>query len=124
MDDESAELLVQLVEAVISALVMRVLQPETEHFEELLQFLKWPQRKTIAVRLVRGIVDAPVPVEISDPKLVDRLLKFIAPLVKDSEDAPATELDHSKEEFEEEQRLVARLIHFFRSPKPVRGCLL
>ena len=118
VDDESAELLVQLVEAVISALVMRVLQPETERFEDLLQFLKWPQRKTIAVRLVRGIVDAPVPVEISDPKLVDRLLKFIAPLVKDAEDAPATELDHAKEEFEEEQRLVAQLIHFFRSDNP------
>lgn len=115
VDDESAELLVQLVEAVISALVLRVLQPETERFEDLLQFLKWPHRKTIAVRLVRSIVDAPVPVQISNPKLVDRLLKFIEPLVKDAEDAPATELDHSKEEFEDEQRLVARLIHSFRS---------
>jgi hypothetical protein len=123
VDDASAELLVSLVEAVISALLMRVLQPETERFEDLLQFLKWPQRKTIAVRLVRGIVDAAVPVEISDPTLVDRLLKFIEPLVKDAPDAPAnTELEHAKEEFEEEQRLVAQLIHLFRNDDPVCAC--
>ncbi len=121
VDDASAELLVSLVEAVISALLMRVLQPETERFEDLLQFLKWPQRKTIAVRLVRGIVDAPVPVEISDPTLVDRLLKFIEPLVKDAPDAPATEVEAAKEEFEEEQRLVAQLIHLFRNDDPVRA---
>jgi hypothetical protein len=96
VDDQSAELLVQLVEAVIQALVMRVLQPETERFEDLLQFLKWPQRKTIAVRLVRAIVDSPTPIIISDATLVARLLKFIEPLVKDAEDAPATELDQSK----------------------------
>jgi vacuolar protein sorting-associated protein 35 len=118
VDDESAELLVQLVESIIQALVMRVLQPETKRFEDLLQFLKWSQRKTIAVRLVRAIVDSPVHITIENPKIVSRLLKFIAPLVRDGEDSNAAELDHNKEEFEEEQRLVAQLIHSFRNDNP------
>eukprot|EP00771_Trimastix_marina_P004117 gnl/Trimastix_PCT/854.p1 GENE.gnl/Trimastix_PCT/854~~gnl/Trimastix_PCT/854.p1 ORF type:complete len:824 (+),score=310.59 gnl/Trimastix_PCT/854:56-2527(+) len=75
----------------------------------LLRFLHYTHRKAVALSVVHNILDHPTP--LSDPDKVDRLFELIRPLAKDEPDMPSQE---DQDEFEEQQNLVARLVHLLQ----------
>eukprot|EP00004_Rigifila_ramosa_P005226 TRINITY_DN1569_c0_g1_i1.p1 TRINITY_DN1569_c0_g1~~TRINITY_DN1569_c0_g1_i1.p1 ORF type:complete len:786 (+),score=230.87 TRINITY_DN1569_c0_g1_i1:37-2394(+) len=84
-----------------------------ENHPKLLKFLDYATRKTVSVRVVSSILKH-VNDSLSDPADVNKLLDLISPLISDQEDQPSAEAE-DKDDFEEEQNLVSRLIHFFRN---------
>jgi len=60
------------------------------------------------VKLLRSVLSSRVRLDSED--VTARLLTFLAPLVRDEDDTPTAD-DDNQEAFEEEQRLMARLVH-------------
>ncbi|CAL5218743.1 g459 [Coccomyxa viridis] len=80
-------------------------------YPEVMGLLKADAQKSMAVKIVETILK--VSTEISEPAQVETLLDFVKALITD---IPGVEVD--EEDFQEEQDLVARLIHRLRSPDP------
>ncbi|KAJ4453148.1 Vacuolar protein sorting 35 (Vps35) [Paratrimastix pyriformis] len=75
---------------------------------DLLRLLTPIHKKQVALSITRSAIErgAPIP----DPEKIDRLVELIRPLIKDEPGLEA-EADEDKEEFEENQNLVAKLVH-------------
>ena len=83
-----------------------------KHYSTLYEHLDFVGRKTICQYLVNNALENET--IISTPDDVDTLLQLINPLVVDCNDKP-TDYEEDKEDFADEQTLVARLIHLMRS---------
>jgi vacuolar protein sorting-associated protein 35 len=70
-------------------------------------------RKTVAMSTVKSVLKTRCP--LSDNDQIEKLFSFIQPVVKDEADQPEEEDD--KEEFEEEQNLIAPLVQLFASDR-------
>jgi len=80
------------------------------NYSNLLNYLNFNDRKKVAIETVKNTIEfSPA---ITDAVQVEKLLNFIRPLVKDEEDQVG-EVD--PDDFNEEQNLVASLIHLFQS---------
>lgn len=97
----------------LSQLAMGVL--ELEDYANLMEYLPWGNRKSIAVELLRAILTHTT--ALSDVDKVEKLFTLIQPLIRDKEgDAQADDenKDVTGSGFEEEQTLVARLVHLLQ----------
>jgi vacuolar protein sorting-associated protein 35 len=83
---------------------------EFDNYPELMGYLQVNTRKTVAMAIVQSILKHQI--ALSDHDKVAKLFDFLRPLIKDDPEAPPEDTD--KEDFEEEQHLVARLVHLFR----------
>ncbi|KPJ04237.1 Vacuolar protein sorting-associated protein 35 [Papilio xuthus] len=103
--------------------LMKILKLPADHYKNILTLIKLqnyaplishlnhPGRLMIAVHLVNDVLDTDT--LISTPEDVESVLSMLDVLVKDQPDQVTSELD--VEDFMEEQGLLARLIHHFKS---------
>eukprot|EP00898_Chlorokybus_atmophyticus_P001468 jgi/Chlat1/2321/Chrsp17S02605 len=85
------------------------------NYPKLMGHLDHQNHTEMATTLVNAVIKHQT--IIRNPDMVDKLLGFIAPLVKTLEGAPS-ESERDKEEFEDEQNLVARLVHNLYADAP------
>eukprot|EP00163_Fabomonas_tropica_P019084 TRINITY_DN3354_c1_g1_i1.p1 TRINITY_DN3354_c1_g1~~TRINITY_DN3354_c1_g1_i1.p1 ORF type:complete len:604 (-),score=180.43 TRINITY_DN3354_c1_g1_i1:135-1946(-) len=83
---------------------------EFDNYPELMQYLQVHTRKTVAMSIVQSVLRHRTP--LSDVERVHKLFEFLRPLIKDDADAQVVD-DVDKEDFDEEQHYVARLVHLF-----------
>lgn len=88
---------------------------ELEDYAGLMECLPWGNRKSVAVELLRAILTHTT--ALSDAEKVEKLFTLIQPLIRDKEGQEAQEEDGKDlagSGFEEEQTLVARLVHLLQ----------
>ena len=78
-----------------------------DSYPRLMSFLSWGPRKDVAATLLQSVLDSKP--SLGSPEIVEQLLHFISPLVKDDEDTPGED-EENGEEFAEHQNYVARLV--------------
>ncbi|XP_077302985.1 vacuolar protein sorting 35 [Arctopsyche grandis] len=106
--------------------LMRLLKLPVDHYKDiltvirlgnysnLLEYLDYAGRKTIAVYLITSVLDNGT--LISTQEQVNSVLCMLSCLISDQDDQPEGIQD--SEDFAEEQALLARLIHHFKSDSP------
>lgn len=82
-----------------------------ENFAPLLEYFDYEGRKMLAIYVISNILDYETLIPTQEQ--VDAILSIAAPLVQDQPDQPNIEED--PEDFAEEQGLLGRLIHHFKS---------
>lgn len=110
LDADNMNLVVHLLTLPQDTFALNVLQ--LNNYPKLMTFLVFNSRRSVAVKLLRSVLASRAKLDTED--VTARLLTFLAPLVRDEDDTPTAEAD-SKEDFEEEQRLMARLVHLMRN---------
>ncbi|XP_035451998.2 vacuolar protein sorting-associated protein 35 isoform X2 [Spodoptera frugiperda] len=91
-----------------------------QNYSPLIRHLNHPGRIMIAVHLINDVLETDC--LISTPEDVESVLSMLDVLVKDQPDQPTAEPD--VEDFMEEQGLLARLIHHFKSDSADRQYLI
>ena len=89
-----------------------------EHFIPLLNCYDYSGRKEMSAYLVNNVIDNAT--LIPSPEKVETILTIVAPLVADQTDGPGAEQSRAedKEEWEEEQALMGRLVHLLQADTP------
>lgn len=84
-----------------------------QHYAGLMQHLDYQGRKSLSVYILSNALDNEtiVPTE----KQVEQALNLVSTIISDQTDQPQNELD--LEELAEEQNLIARFVHQFKSPE-------
>ncbi|CAD1473373.1 unnamed protein product [Heterotrigona itama] len=82
-----------------------------EHFAPLLDYFDYEGRKLLAIYIITNILENETLIPTQEQ--VDAVLSMVSPLVQDQPDQPNMEED--PEDFAEEQGLLGRLIHHFKS---------
>ena len=82
---------------------------DIEGYTEVLKLLPYAERKKIAFDICCSALDSNE--KITSYEHTSKLFELVQPLVKDEEDQPEETMD--EEDFEEEQNLIARLVHLF-----------
>ncbi|XP_014606051.1 PREDICTED: vacuolar protein sorting-associated protein 35 isoform X4 [Polistes canadensis] len=82
-----------------------------EHYAPLLEYFDYEGRKLLAIYIITNILENETLIPTQEQ--VDTVLSMVAPLVQDQSDQPSIEED--PEDFAEEQGLLGRLIHHFKS---------
>jgi len=109
-----AEKVMDLLASPLKSLSLGVL--EMEHYTTLLDFLEVSTRKSIALSMVKVVVEEKEDKHaLTSPDSVSSLFKFIHPLLKDDPDANDAS---DKDTFAREQQYVARLTHQIRGESP------
>ncbi|XP_020284826.1 vacuolar protein sorting-associated protein 35 isoform X1 [Pseudomyrmex gracilis] len=85
-----------------------------EHYAPLLDYFDYEGRKSLAIYIITNILDNETLIPTQEQ--VDAILSMVSPLVQDQPDQPIIEED--PEDFAEEQGLLGRLIHHFKSETP------
>jgi len=121
LDQSVIEQVEKLLSVPLSSLALRVL--ELSQFSNLLSYLPWYNRKKVARVLLKGILNNGT--EISSQENIEALFSMISPLLRDFDPEidgndskigipESTDDEQSNREFQEEQLLVARLVHLIR----------
>merc|ERR1711962_1266306 len=86
-----------------------------EHFIPLLNCYDYSGRKEMSAYLVNNVINNST--LIPSPEKVETILTMVAPLVSDQTDGPTAEQSKSedKEEWEEEQGLMGRIVHLLQA---------
>jgi len=89
-----------------------------EHFIPLLNCYDYSGRKEMSAYLVNNVIDNDT--LIPSPDKVETILTIVATLVSDQSDGPSAEQSRSddREEWEEEQSLMGRLVHLLQAESP------
>ena len=138
VDAASSALVLELLSKPLDTLALDVLDPQLAHYTPLTEFLLWEDRKAVAIALLERVLATYDPVAataaavaaaaaaaeagedgagmsggvvLDSDVTVGRLLTFIKPLVQDEPGTPTDE--QTRDEFADEQRMVARLVHLF-----------
>ncbi|RLU22742.1 hypothetical protein DMN91_005020 [Ooceraea biroi] len=85
-----------------------------EHYAPLLDYFDYEGRKSLAIYIITNILENETLIPAQEQ--VDAVLSMVSPLVQDQPDQPNIEED--PEDFAEEQGLLGRLIHHFKSETP------
>ncbi|KAL6434973.1 hypothetical protein ACFW04_005256 [Cataglyphis niger] len=85
-----------------------------EHYAPLLDYFDYEGRKSLAIYIITNILENETLIPMQEQ--VDAVLSMVSPLVQDQPDQPNIEED--PEDFAEEQGLLGRLIHHFKSETP------
>lgn len=81
------------------------------HYVDLMKHLNYYDRKSLSVYILNNILDNETIIPTQEH--VEQALQLVSTLVMDQNDQPSTEID--LEELGEEQSLLARFIHQFKS---------
>jgi len=89
-----------------------------DHFIPLLNCYDYSGRREMSAYLVNNVIDNNT--RIGSPERVETILTIVAPLVTDQSDGPTAETGHreDREEWEEEQSLMGRLVHLLQAQEP------
>lgn len=85
-----------------------------EHYASLLDYFDYEGRKSLAIYIITNILENETLIPTQEQ--VDAVLLMVTSLVQDQPDQPNIEED--PEDFAEEQGLLGRLIHHFKSETP------
>lgn len=85
-----------------------------EHYAPLLDYFDYEGRKSLAIYIITNILENETLIPTQEQ--VDAVLFMVSSLVQDQPDQPNIEED--PEDFAEEQGLLGRLIHHFKSETP------
>jgi len=85
-----------------------------EHYAPLLDYFDYEGRKSLAIYIITNILENETLIPMQEQ--VDAVLFMVSSLVQDQSDQPNIEED--PEDFAEEQGLLGRLIHHFKSETP------
>jgi vacuolar protein sorting-associated protein 35 len=101
-------ILVKLLSIPLDTLSLRIL--EMPQYPMLLKYMAFGSRRTVSLRIVKAVFKSKRKLDNID--LVNQLLSFIEPLLRDDENG-----DNEVEayEFEEEQESVAKMLHLIRN---------
>jgi len=123
---ESEDLVQKLLTTPLETLALKVLK--LENFPPLMATLRYVPRKSVAMQLLRSVVDVAVS-QVDSVKMCEQLLTFISPLIRDEDDTPQNTSNgesggdksdgnnnNNADEFTMEQRLVSRLIALIEHP--------
>jgi len=89
-----------------------------EHFIPLLNCYDYSGRREMSAYLINNVIDNST--LIPTPEKVETILTIVGPLICDQNDGPTAEQSRQedKEEWEEEQSLMGRLVHLLVAPEP------
>ena len=89
-----------------------------EHFIPLLNCYDYSGRREMSAYLINNVIDNST--LIPTPEKVETILTIVGPLICDQNDGPSAEQSRQedKEEWEEEQSLMGRLVHLLVAPEP------
>jgi vacuolar protein sorting-associated protein 35 len=104
LNPESMRLLVKLLSIPLDTLSLRIL--EMPQYPMLLKYMAYNGRRTVSLRIVKAVFKSKR--KIDNIEILNQLLSFIEPLIKDDEN---NEEESEAYEFVEEQESVAKLIH-------------
>lgn len=77
--------------------------------------MAYQSRKKVAIDTIKNTIENET--VISEPEDAEKIIDLVTPLIKNETDQPPAD-DMDKEDFEEEQNLVASLVHTFDSEDP------
>ena len=104
----------KLMEIPINAHGIGVLKVES--FQRLLTTLPFRSRRQVAMRMVEILTDRNV--QLNQTTLIEQSLTFLSPLIKDDLSMQTGVDEIRKEEFQQEQYLVAKLVHLIHHEDP------
>lgn len=104
LSPEAMRLLVKLLSIPLDTLSLRIL--EMPQYPQLLKYMAYTGRRTVSLRIVKAVFKSKR--KLDSMEIINQLLSFVEPLIKDDENA---EEEPEAYEFEEEQESVAKLIH-------------
>jgi vacuolar protein sorting-associated protein 35 len=104
LNPECMRLLVKLLSIPLETLSLKIL--DMPQYPMLLKYMAYNGRRTVSLRIVKAVFKSKRKLDSID--IVNQLLSFVEPLIKDDEDI---EEEPEAYEFEEEQESVAKLIH-------------
>ena len=104
LSPESMRLLVKLLSIPLDTLSLKIL--EMPQYPQLLKYMAYNGRRTVSLRIVKAVFKSKRKLDNQD--IINQLLSFIEPLLKDDEEM---EEEPESYEFEEEQQSVSKLIH-------------
>lgn len=108
LNDECSKLVVALLSLLQSSLGLKVLS--LEHYASLMAPLRFPYRRSVALKLLEAILHGGV--RVSVPEIARRLCTTLSPLLRD-EDGTPSESEEDQGQFLHEQYSVAKLIQLF-----------
>jgi len=136
LDDAAVEELERLLSIPLQTLALQVL--ELERYSDLLAFLPWENRKQVAKGMLKAVITTTS--KLDDVERVEKLFAIISPLLRDEPgnakptSSSSSSVNHPYQEhagfvegaanndggtsaisFQEEQGLVARLVHLFQN---------
>jgi hypothetical protein len=103
LSPESMRLLVKLLSIPLETLSLVIL--EMPQYPQLMKYMAYGGRKTVALRIVKAVFKSKR--KLDNIEIIEQLLSFIDPLLRDDEDG---EDDTEPYEFEEEQESVAKML--------------
>lgn len=83
-----------------------------DHYAELIKYLDFDLQRNVSTEILKQLLKSKTRLE--NPAMVERMMDFVAPIVKDQDGTPDV-TDDNKFEFEEEQYLMARFVHAIKS---------
>lgn len=104
LNPECMRMLVKLLSIPLDTLSLRIL--EMPQYPMLLKYMAFSSRRTVSLRIVKAVFKSKR--KLDNLEIVNQLLSFIEPLLKDDDDG-AEEVEAY--EFEEEQESVAKMLH-------------
>lgn len=108
LNPECMRMLVKLLSVPLDTLSLRIL--EMPQYPILLKYMAFGSRRTVSLRIVKAVFKAKRKLDNLD--IVNQLLSFIEPLLKDDEEAKE---EVEAYEFEEEQESVAKMLHLINN---------
>jgi vacuolar protein sorting-associated protein 35 len=104
LNPECMRMLVKLLSIPLDTLSLRIL--EMPQYPMLLKYMAFSSRRTVSLRIVKAVFKSKR--KLDNLEIVNQLLSFIEPLLKDDEEG---EDEVEAYEFEEEQESVAKMLH-------------
>lgn len=108
LNPECMRILVKLLSIPLDTLSLRIL--EMPQYPMLLKYMAFGSRRTVSLRIVKAVFKSKRKLDNID--LINQLLSFIEPLLRDDENG---ENEVEAYEFEEEQESVAKMLHLIRN---------
>jgi vacuolar protein sorting-associated protein 35 len=103
LSGDGVDAVVEMLAAPLRSYSLAVL--DLSSYPELMKFLSFSTRKSVATNMVNAVLDAGLPLE--DPSSLKRFLQFISPICLDDKNNP---VNTASEEFATEQMEVCRLV--------------
>lgn len=110
LDESSLRCIVNLLTYPLDSLSISVLQ--MEDYPKLMKYLPFLKRRTVSLKICQAVTSRTMP--LNNLEVMTQIIQFLTPIFKDEKDT----VDLDAQELEDEQNLVARLIHLVTHENP------